>query len=171
MSDASRMQYLYLASELSAAGMTAGTINAIRFTVTDLGGYVGPNSAVDNLTIKIGTTATASLSSSAWEPNTQAVYAISSHLPTLGANSFAFNTPFYWNGVDNIIIELCTDGNSSTHSANPFVTNTTGLSFNGSHTNTSDWNGGICDKTTGSATGDHPNRRQGNNQQSFGLLE
>lgn len=155
MSDASRMQYLYRASELTAAGMTAGTISAIRFTVTDLGNYTGPNSAVDNLNIKIGTTATASLGSTtaSWEPNTELVYTINSHLPALGANSFAFTTPFYWNGVDNIVIEICTEGNFSTHSANPFVTNTTGLPFNGSHTISADNVGSICGKTNGFAYG------------------
>lgn len=158
MAEATRMQYLYLASELTAAGMTAGTINAIRFTVTDPGNYVGPNSDVDNLTIKIGTTATASLGSttSSWEPNTELVYTINNHLPTLGANGFAFTTPFFWNGVDNIVIEICTDGTS--RSANPFVTNTTGLPFKGSHTITADNVGSICGKTNGFAYGDQTTR-------------
>ena len=34
--EGSRSQYLYLASELQAAGMTAGSITGIKFQVTDL---------------------------------------------------------------------------------------------------------------------------------------
>ncbi|HEX6428219.1 MAG TPA: hypothetical protein VF008_11055, partial [Niastella sp.] len=163
MVDASRMQFLYLASELSAAGMSAGTINVIRFTVTDLGMYVDPsnpaNSAVDKLKIKIGTTATASLSSTTWEPNTELVFSTNQHLPTLGANSFAFTTPFYWNGNDNIVIEICTDAsNGSTHSANPYITYTTGLSFNGSRSIGENWQGAFCDKNNNSVRGDQTTR-------------
>ncbi|OQP48899.1 gliding motility-associated C-terminal domain-containing protein [Niastella populi] len=163
MVDASRMQFLFLASELSAAGMSAGTINAIRFTVTDLGMYVDPsnpnNSAADKLTLKIGTTATASLSTNGWEPNTNTVFTANSHLPTLGANSFAFNSPFYWNGVDNIVIEICTDAsNGSTRSANPYITYTTGLPFNASRSIGENFLGGLCDKNNNAVRGDQTTR-------------
>lgn len=157
--DATRMQFLYLAAELSAKGMTAGNINAIRFKVTDLGMYVGPNSAADNLIIKIGTTATASLSATAWEPGTVIVHGPVNHMPVMGNNSFPFILPFFWNGTDNIIIEICTDaGAASSRMANPYVSWTTGLSFNGSHTIGDNFNGNLCDAATGSSQGDQTTR-------------
>jgi len=97
--DATRMQFLYLASELRAKGMTAGNINAIRFKVTDLGMYAGPNSAADNLVIKIGATASGSLSTTTWEPGTVIVHGPVNHMPVMGNNSFPFTLPFYWNGT------------------------------------------------------------------------
>lgn len=144
--DASRMQFLYLASEMTAAGMTAGNIHAIRFKVTDLGMYVGPDSEVDKLTIKIGTTTNGSLNATTWEPGTVTVFGPANHLPVLGNNSFNFTTPFFWNGTDNIVIEICTDASVlGTRTANPYVAWTTGLPFNGSHTIGEIFNGNLCD--------------------------
>ncbi len=64
--EGSRAQYLFRASELNAAGMAAGNINAIRFNVTNLNGYSGD---IQQMEVKIGSTATASLSTSStvWE--------------------------------------------------------------------------------------------------------
>lgn len=157
--DATRMQFLYLASELRAKGMTAGNINAIRFKVTDLGMYAGPNSAADNLIIKIGATATASLGTTAWEPGTVIVHGPVNHMPVMGNNSFPFSLPFFWNGTDNIVIEICTDaGAADSRMANPYVTWTTGLTFNGSHTIGDNFNGNLCDAASGSSQGDPTTR-------------
>ncbi|GAA0525306.1 Ig-like domain-containing protein [Chitinophaga japonensis] len=157
--DATRMQFLYLASELATAGMAAGNINAIRFRVTDLGMYVGANSAVDNMTVKIGTTASGSLNATSWEPGATVVYGPANHLPVMGNNSFPFAIPFFWNGTDNIVIEICTDaGATDSRMANPYVTWTTGLSFNGSHTIGENFNGNLCDAASGSSQGDPTTR-------------
>jgi len=157
--DATRMQFLYLASELRAKGMTAGNINAIRFKVTDLGMYAGPNSAADNLVIKIGATASGSLSTTTWEPGTVIVHGPVNHMPVMGNNSFPFTLPFYWNGTDNIVIEICTDaGAVDSRMANPYVSWTTGLPFNGSHTIGDNFNGNLCDAATGSSQGDPTTR-------------
>src|SRR5688572_13731265 len=53
--EGARAQYLYLASELTAAGMGAGTIQSIKFNVLDL------NNAglTENMVIKIGGTTVA----------------------------------------------------------------------------------------------------------------
>src|SRR5689334_7882323 len=61
--EGSRAQYLYLASELSAAGMGAGTIQSISFNVLNL------NAAglSEKLVFKIGGTTVATLSTSAWD--------------------------------------------------------------------------------------------------------
>src|SRR5687768_5422484 len=68
--EGSRAQYLYRASELTAAGMTAGFISNIKFVVSNLNGA----DIVENYTIKLGTTTTASLSATAWESGTSVVY-------------------------------------------------------------------------------------------------
>lgn len=144
----SKAQYLYLASELTAAGMTAGNINALKFKVTDLGMYYDASiSAIDNLIIKIGTTSTASLTSNTWETGTQVVWGPVNHLCTVGLNEFPFITPFFWNGTDNIVIEICAYKTESQGTANPFVEWTEGLSFNGSHTYGEYATESSCDRT------------------------
>ncbi|MBL7741539.1 MAG: T9SS type A sorting domain-containing protein [Chitinophagaceae bacterium] len=154
-----RQQYLYLASELSAAGMSAGTINAIRFNVLALTTSTGANPAVEQYTIKIATTSTASLGATSWEPVTATVYGPVNYLPVLGINTFIFTTPFFWDGASNLIIEICGgDPNSASDTYftnNSAVTWTTGLSFNGSRVYAADNGGNECGNaptTNGSAT-------------------
>lgn len=149
----SRQQYLYLASELNAAGMFAGTINAIKFTVTGLN-YVDPADPIDNLNFKIGTSATTSLGANSWEPGTVAVYSAPTYTPVLGTNTFTLTAPFFWNGTDNIVLEICTDNtDAGGTTANTLVEMTTGLSFNGSHATAENFQGGICNATDKWETG------------------
>ncbi|WP_164974229.1 right-handed parallel beta-helix repeat-containing protein [Filimonas effusa] len=154
----SRQQYLYLASELNAAGMMAGTISAIKFTVTGFN-YVDPADPIDNLNFKIGTTSASSLRSTSWEPGTLPVYTAATYLPVMGANTFTFTTPFFWNGTDNIVIELCTDNtDAGGTTANTLVEMTTGLSFNASHSTAENFQGSLCNATDKPETGTTANR-------------
>ncbi|ANE53181.1 gliding motility-associated C-terminal domain-containing protein [Flavisolibacter tropicus] len=138
--EASRMQFLYKATELQNMGMKAGKIRAIRFTVVNVG-FTG---VMENVVFKVGTTASTSLttSSSSWDAftGTPAATAPQNYQPVNGINTITFPTPFDWDGTSNILIEICNGDPASvspsvnTASANPAVTWTTGLSFNGSHT-------------------------------------
>lgn len=157
--EGSRMQLLYKASELTAAGMGAGTIASIKFNVTALNGA----DLVDNYTIKIGSTAVASLSSSSWETVTGTAYGPVNYTPVMGLNTFVFTAPFVWDGTSNIIIEICNGSvnapNSVTYSNNVTVPWTTGLSFNGSHTFRVDGQAGpLCGTTTTTNTGTQTTR-------------
>ncbi|BAV09310.1 gliding motility-associated C-terminal domain-containing protein [Filimonas lacunae] len=145
-SHSTRTQFLYRASEMTAAGMTAGTINAIKFTVLDLGMYYDAAlSAEENMTIKIGATTASSLSTTGWATASNVIYTSASYMPVLGVNSFTLSSPFFWNGADNIIIEVCNDQSESMlTSANRLVEWTTGLTFNGSRTYGEDFNGPQC---------------------------
>jgi gliding motility-associated-like protein len=131
--DGHRAQYLYRASELSDAGMSAGIISVIKFNVTALNN-VG---VLENFTIRIGTTGVNALSSTAWDNFKGAPVSTSAvnYQPVLGMNSFTLPAPFFWNGTDNIMIEICGgDGNASiANTFNATVPWTTGLSFNASH--------------------------------------
>src|SRR3954467_2454503 len=61
--EGARAQYLYQASELTAAGMGPGTISSIKFNVLDL------NAAglSEKMVIRIGGTAVATLSTNSWD--------------------------------------------------------------------------------------------------------
>lgn len=145
--EGSRSQYLYLASELIAAGMQPGFINAVKFTVNGLNGA----GAIDAYTIKIATTTKVSLDANTWEPSGNAAFGPVNYQPVIGVNTFAILPTFFWNGTDNLLVEVCNGGNGFTN--NPGVRWTTGLSFNGSHTYRSDGLGNLCGTNTTSNTG------------------
>lgn len=132
----SRMQFLYLASELQAAGMTAGNINAIKFNILQVSDPTDPNYAIEEFAIKIVGTSTASLDANKWEPGTNQVFGPVDHTPVQGINAFTLATPWFWNGTDNIVVEICNGRSGATTwmaSRNSSVPWTTGLSYNASH--------------------------------------
>lgn len=145
--EGSRAQYLYLASELTNAGMTAGYISALKYEVTSLNGA----GVIESMRITIGGTTVNSLSTNSWDafsgPTSSTV--MMDYQPVMGTNTIVFFTPFYWNGTDNIMVEFC-NGDPANVSGPSFWTNnpsipwTTGLSFNGSHTYRSDNEGNLC---------------------------
>jgi trimeric autotransporter adhesin len=96
----SRSQYLYTASELTAAGVIAGTINISLKNVnrTDM--------------------------SADLEAGTVLFHSNSAYSSTAGVNTFTSNqNSFSWDGVSNLLVEFCYD-NVSAGSASDFVTST-----------------------------------------------
>ncbi|MBC7946541.1 MAG: T9SS type A sorting domain-containing protein [Chitinophagaceae bacterium] len=157
--EGSRQQYLFLASELNGAGLSAGTINAIKFNVQALTTSTGANPAVEQFTIKIGTTSVGSLGTTTWETVAATVFGPVNHVPVLGINTFAFSAPFFWNGTSNLVVEVCS-GDPNNPSDTYFTNNsvipwTTGLTFNASRVYAADNGGNLCGTTlttNGSAT-------------------
>lgn len=102
-----RIQYLYLASELTMAGASAGDITEFGFYFTSAGS-INPT----NVNLKIGTTSASVLGSSLVTGLTT-VYSASVVAPTVGNwHMFPFDVPFAWDGVSNIVIEVCFDNTS-----------------------------------------------------------
>lgn len=105
-------QFLFLASELSAAGLIAGNINYLTFNTSNLN-----NSApLTNFNIAAGTTTLTSLT--VMQPSLTTVFSAASYTPVLGINTHSFTTPFSWNGTDNVIIETCFNNTPSTSTKN-----------------------------------------------------
>lgn len=154
--EGSRAQYLYRASEFVAAGMSPGNVSAIKFNVTNLNAFSGN---IQQYTIKIGTSVTASLGTTTWENVPNTVYGPTDYVPALGVNTFTFSTPFFWNGTDNIVIEICNGlPANTTDGLNHFTQNVTvpwtiGLPFNGSRTYAADNAGNLCNSAATTATG------------------
>ena len=155
-----RAQFLFQASELTAAGMAPGTIQSIKFNVINLNGA----GITEKMVIKMGGTSVTTLSTSSWDVFSGSTVETDpiDYQPVTGSNVFTFVTPFFWNGVDNILIEICNGdpGNATgtwyTH--NPEIPWTTGLSFNGSHSSVSDNLGSLCNSTGGFNTGTQTTR-------------
>jgi len=144
--EGNRSQYLYLASEMQAMGMSAGTIHSIKFNVTSLNNF---SADIGQYSISVSGTATSSLSLSSWETIFQAsTFGPVDYTPTLGLNEFILNTPFVWNGVENIVIDICNGrpGNDTMqdYSYNVSTAWTTNLTFNASHTYRSNNLGNLC---------------------------
>jgi hypothetical protein len=100
----SRCQYLWKASEMSAAGMAAGNITGLQFYLQSLGGQLR------NLNIRIQSSTLDSLNSSNM-PLTgfTDVYSHTTTFSTTGWNSLQLTTPFNWDGTSNLIIEITYD--------------------------------------------------------------
>ena len=110
-----RHQMLFRASELSAAGMTAGVISSLSFDVAQIAG----NTNYCNFQVKMRYTNLTELSDT-MKPNGTVVLDPSTVFVQAGWNDLSFNTPFYWDGVSNLIVDVCFDKTSITNSGDPF---------------------------------------------------
>lgn len=100
-----KIQLLYTAAELQAMGMTAGTITDLAFNVINK--YTtGP---FTNYTVSIGCTNAAALTNTAWEATAGVVYGPANYTTAVGWNTIPFTTGFDWDGVSNIVVEICWD--------------------------------------------------------------
>lgn len=104
-----RYQTVYTAAELSASLTPNDEITALGWSIS--GDYAG--GALLGYTIKIGHT-TATNSSAHDTSTTQVVKNAFDYDPTVTTagqfDMIAFDTNFVWNGVDNILVEVCSDG-------------------------------------------------------------
>ena len=64
--------------------------------------------------MKIGTTSASAMTSFVNNSGFQTVYSNASMLPTSGNNILTFTSPFYWDGVSNIVLEFCHGNSAST---------------------------------------------------------
>lgn len=98
----SKTQMLYLASELTAAGLSAGPITAIGFNVTTA------STAMPN--VKISMKNTASTTVTAFESGTTLVATESLYTPVVGISNHPI-TSFNWDGTSNLLVEFCFENN------------------------------------------------------------
>lgn len=156
--ESARQQFLYKATEASAAGMSSGTITAIKWNVSSL----NSTGTIENFTIKIGTTTATSLSLTGWETTSSTVYGPTNYQPASGTNTLTFSTPFSWNGTSNIVVEICSgDANNAIgdyYTYNAAVAYST-VSFNGSRTLSYDDLGNACGSIDTLHYHQNPNRR------------
>jgi hypothetical protein len=98
----SKNQYLIHASEMIAAGLSAGTIDNMGFDVVSAIGL-----PLTNLTISLKSTTATTLT--AWETGFGAPnYSVALYTPTANSvNVHTLTTPFVWDGSSNIVIETC----------------------------------------------------------------
>ncbi len=104
-------QYLYTAAELNAAGISAGKINQLDFNVTliDLASFTIPITTYHNYEVKMGCTnlTTFSATPTSLVTGLYTVYPSSTYNVVTGWNTFPFTTAFEWDGVSNVIVQIC----------------------------------------------------------------
>ena len=108
--EGSKHQYIYTANELINMGMAAGPITAIKFDVVATGVY-NPRS---NFGIALGATSN-SVASTNLIPNsnlTQVYTNVSQPLNT-GIMTFTFTTPYNWDGVSNVVVQVTSDNGAA----------------------------------------------------------
>lgn len=120
-----RMQIIYLASELQAAGMSSGSIFALAFDVLQAPGGVN-STQYEDFTIRMGCTELTELSG--FEGGLTTVLPAATYTVAPGQNTHNFPTSFDWDGTSNIIVEVCYSATANTGS--DFVNYTP--AFNGS---------------------------------------
>ncbi|HRO18525.1 MAG TPA: hypothetical protein PLU07_10060, partial [Ferruginibacter sp.] len=118
--EGAKNQFLILASELTAAGLSAGNINSLAFDVVTP--QVEP---LKNFTIGIKHSALSALSTI--ETGFTNVYSNSSYVPSATGgydnNTITFSAPFNWDGTSNIIIQVCFNNTFGDGSYTEYSTN------------------------------------------------
>lgn len=152
-----RHQILYRAAELTAAGILPGKISSIAFNIATIDG----TTTYPNFTIKMKCTSVANLNSTTFDNTglTQVYFSPNINITT-GWNTYNFPTAYEWDGVSNILVDVCTSmtTNYTYNSSSPY-TNTTFTSvryFN------SDGTVACMTNNTGTTSSSRPNIRFSN---------
>lgn len=138
-----RTDMLYLASEVSAAGGFAGILTSIGFDV-----ITADASPMNGFNVKIQSTSATTISgftTTGWTTCYSGTYTV---LGT-GWQMINLQTPFYWNGTSNILVEVCYNNSSYTQYSPVKATPVTGTYY-GRYGDLSTGDG--CATTTWSST-------------------
>jgi gliding motility-associated-like protein len=102
-----RAQYIYQAEELRAMGLKAGMITTLEWKVTKKLSTI----PFDNFTVKVGCTPISDLNTD-FIVTAQTVYTTPSYSSVTGWNTFNLTTPYNWDGVSNLVVEVCYDNSA-----------------------------------------------------------
>ena len=96
-----KQQMLFTATELSGLGMVAGTsISAIKLNLVTADATL----PLQNLVVKMKNTATTTMA--AWESGMLPVRPAANYTPSVGINTITLGSPFTWDGINNLVIEI-----------------------------------------------------------------
>ncbi|MBA3828123.1 MAG: gliding motility-associated C-terminal domain-containing protein [Taibaiella sp.] len=107
-----RIQTIYTAAELHAAGIYGGYINNIGYLIKPGSQPLRTSDKFYGFTIKMGCTPNATVNCAAFDPKVLVtVYpGTTLDLSTITApttKTFNFTAPYYWDGVSNLLVEMC----------------------------------------------------------------
>ena len=97
-----KQQYLFKASELQAAGFSGGKITELSWETTSQN---GATSNFYGFTIRMGCTNQNSINN--WQSGLSTVFSPQTVNASLGWNDFVLTTAYEWDGISNLIVEVC----------------------------------------------------------------
>lgn len=95
-------QYLVKGSELTAMGIQPGDITSLAFVVSGSSG-----TEYNGFSIKMAPTTVNSMPTAFVAGTFTDVFDAASVTTTSGANNYIFDTPFEWDGLSNVIVQVC----------------------------------------------------------------
>jgi hypothetical protein len=129
--EGSREQFLVTKAELNAMGIYAGDITSLGFNVTVAGAATytgGGNAIMVAFKIRMGHTSDTSMAAAYLNPTggfTNVYGPVSLVNPGVGMNVFTFNNNFTWDGISNVVIDICHDNDISATCNQCYATNPT----------------------------------------------
>ena len=112
-------QFLYTAAELNAMGFIGGKITEIAWEITAINGTTLYNS----YQISMGCTGSTSLT--AWETGLTQVMSPQNIVINTGWNVHALTTAYEWDGISNLVVEICYDNLAVSYTQNSSTPYTT----------------------------------------------
>lgn len=103
-SEDARFQYLIRSSELDAAGFTRGIVQSIAFDVTSK----NTSGAFENFQISMGCTQQDVMGND-FVTGLDVVYTPKNYNSVAGLNTIVLDNPYDWDGISNIVIDICFD--------------------------------------------------------------
>ena len=113
-------QILFTAAELQAMGMlNGGKITSLAFDVTTVG---SPNN-MDNFEVKMGCTSSSDLTGG-WESGLVTVLPGATYNTVTGWNTHTFANAYDWDGISNLVVEICYNNSNYSSAASSITTYT-----------------------------------------------
>jgi len=109
-----RVQFLYKASELTAAGVPAGSLSGIALDIASklsTRSFTNMNISLGTATVNYLVNGSVTLGSSM-----TVVKTLASYNTTAGWINFTFDTPYTWDGTSNLVVEICYDNGTASAS-------------------------------------------------------
>ena len=117
-----RMQMLFTAAELQASGLTAGNITSMAFRINSL----GDGATNSGFILKLGSTASTALTTFEATTSYTTVFPSQTYTHTAsGLQTINFATPYNWDGVSNIVVDMVHNGADATNNSETYYTATT----------------------------------------------
>lgn len=135
-----RSRYMILASELTSAGLLAGAIRSLSFNVVQLGGVATFN----GFNIKVGHTNLTSLPTTFQSASLTSVFGPVNYAPVSGINTHNFSVPFLWDGISNLLIEICFNNNANTNATGNMSCKSTATNFTSAIHFGANFNSSVC---------------------------
>ncbi|WP_157976955.1 Ig-like domain-containing protein [Taibaiella helva] len=109
---ANKVQWMIKGSEMQAAGFSPGLITELGFEVTTKSGSI----SIATLTYSMKQVASTATLGATFNTGMQQVYTTTNYNPTANAvNTHTLQSPFFWDGSSNIILEECSTNPTSNY--------------------------------------------------------